>query len=132
MARLALDATTLLHIVTAEVEVDPAHQLVGVNAIRSQVLQRLLDDVRAGALTEQQALACHERMTRLPLRLLGDRVSRVTAWKLAIEHGWSIAQAEPVAIALLQADGLVTIDADFGAHAASVVPVLPLRALGPG
>jgi hypothetical protein len=57
------------------------------------------------------ALQIHERLTELKMRLLGDRVSRGTAWKLAREHDWdSLREAEYHAIARLQADALVTID----------------------
>jgi predicted nucleic acid-binding protein len=105
---------------------------VGGNAIRSQALQLLLDDVRAAARTQEDALALHKRLTRTRMRLLGDRVSRARAWRLALEHGWSIAQAEAVALALLQADGFVTVDPTLAAQASTVVPVLPVHALRQG
>jgi predicted nucleic acid-binding protein len=129
MARLAIDAPALLHLATADITIDPAHQLVGANAVRSQALQLLLDEVRAGTRSEQEARACHERMTRLRLRLLGDRVSRGTAWRLALEHGWSIADAECVAVAKLQADALVCADPRLAEGAAAVSPIQPLQAL---
>jgi hypothetical protein len=45
------------------------------------------------------------------MRLLGDRVSRRTAWRIAREHGWETTfDAEYLAVTKLQADGLVTID----------------------
>jgi predicted nucleic acid-binding protein len=129
MARLAVDAPALLHLAAQDTAVDPAHQLVGTNAVRSQALQLLLDQVRAGTRSEQEARACHERMTRLHLRLLGDRVSRGTAWRLALEHGWSIVDAECVAVAKLQADALVCGDPRLAEKAAAVVPIQPLEAL---
>jgi hypothetical protein len=64
------------------------------------------------------------------MRLLGDRVSRGTAWRIAREHGWdSLREAEYLAISRLQADALVTVDAAFAARAADVVPVASLNAL---
>jgi len=43
--------------------------------------------------------------------LLGDRVSRRTAWRIALEHGWdTIGDAEYLAVTQLQADVLITID----------------------
>jgi hypothetical protein len=39
-------------------------------------------------LAEDLALQHHERLTELKMRLLGDRVSRRTAWKVAREQGW--------------------------------------------
>jgi hypothetical protein len=45
------------------------------------------------------------------MRLLGDRVSRRTAWRIARDHGWETTfDAEHLAVTKLQADGLVTID----------------------
>jgi predicted nucleic acid-binding protein len=48
------------------------------------------------------------------MRLLGDRVSRRTAWKIAREHGWETTyDAEYLAVAKLQADALVTVTLDW-------------------
>ena len=79
MARYVIDAPTLLHLVDAGLAVDPGHQLVAPSSIRSESLELLLGDVRAGRRTEAAALATHERMTEIKLRLLGDRMSRRTA-----------------------------------------------------
>jgi hypothetical protein len=86
MARYVIDAPTLLQLIDDHVTVDPGHQLVAPNSIRSEALQLLLVDVRRGARTEKNALAVHERVTELKMRLLGDRVSRGNAWKIAREH----------------------------------------------
>ena len=83
MARYVIDAPTLVHRVDAGLQVDPGHQLVAPNSIRSEALERLLRDVRTGQRTEAAALAAHERMTEIKLRLLGDRVSRRNAWEIA-------------------------------------------------
>lgn len=130
MARYVIDAPTLLHIVAHEVEIDPGHQLVAPNLIRSQALSLLLAAVRHGELTEKVALQRHERLTELKMRLLGDRVSRRTAWKIARQHGWeSTFEAEYLAVCQLQADALVTIDPALAALATDVVPLAPLTAL---
>ena len=64
------------------------------------------------------------------MRLLGDRVSRRTAWKIAREQGWATTlDAEYLAVTRLQADALVTIDPKLAAKARDVVPVAPLAAL---
>ena len=77
-----------------------------------------------------EALAHHERMTELKMRLLGDRVSRRTAWKIAREHGWDTTyDAEYLAVCRLQADALVTVDEAFAARAGGIVPIEPLAAL---
>ena len=45
------------------------------------------------------------------MRLLADRVSRRTAWRIAREHGWdTLRDAEYLAMTKLQADALVTVD----------------------
>ena len=87
MARYVIDAHTLLHLVDSDVTIAPSHQLVAPNSIRSEALQLLLRDVRRGGRTRQDALKSHERMTELKMRLLGDRVSRRTAWDIALEPG---------------------------------------------
>jgi predicted nucleic acid-binding protein len=121
MTRYAVDAPTLLHLVASGTPVDGAHQLVATNAVRSQALQLLLDEVRAGRLTEREALDRHDRITELKMRLLGDRVSRRTAWRLALQHGLSIGAAEVLAVATLQADALVTVDSELASTASDVV-----------
>jgi predicted nucleic acid-binding protein len=68
-------------------------------------------------------------MTELKMRLLGDRVSRGNAWKIARQSGISIRDAEYLAVTRLQADALVTIDPRLAAQAADVVPVAPVETL---
>ena len=60
----------------------------------------LLEAVRNGDLTEELALQHDERLTELKMRLLGDRVSRRTAWKIARIEGWKTtysSQGRPLA-----------------------------------
>ena len=134
MARYAIDAATLLHLVGAELRVDPGHQLVAPNCIRSEALQLLLRDVRAGNRSEASALEAHERLTEIKMRLLGDRVSRRTAWQIARQHDWdTLRDAEYLAITRLQADALVTVDARLAAAAEDVVPLAAIDdLLAPG
>lgn len=130
MTRYAIDAPTLLAIAAGEVDVDTAHQLVAPARIRSDALAILLEAVRAGRLTEAEALARHERLTETKLRALNDRVSRRVAWDLASAHDWELGTAEYLAVAKLQADALVTADDDLAAKAAGIVPVGVRAALG--
>lgn len=124
MARYVIDAATLVHLVTRQLPVDPNHRLVAPNSIRSEALELLLADVGAGRLTDQQALAVHKQLTELKMRLLGDRVSRETAWRIAREHGWdTLRDAEYLAVTKLQADALVTVDPALADKAAGVVPI---------
>jgi predicted nucleic acid-binding protein len=133
VARYVIDAPTLLHLVAESVEVSPEHQLVAPNLIRSQALSLLLAAVRNGDLTEEVALQRHERLTEMKMRLLGDRVSRRTAWKIAQEQGWETTfDAEYLAVCKLQADALITIDATLATKAAHIVPLAPIAALTAG
>src|SRR3954465_13409727 len=61
VTRYVIDAPTLLHIVDNGLSIEPTHQLVAPNTIRSEALQLLLDDVRRGARTDKEALDAHER-----------------------------------------------------------------------
>ena len=86
--------------------------------------------MRRGDLSETDAMEQHERMTEVKMRLLGDRVSRRTAWRIAQEQGWeSLVEAEYVALARLQADALVTVDPDFADLITGLVPVKPVTVL---
>lgn len=130
MSRYVIDAPTLLRIVADDVAISPAHRLFAPNLIRSQALCLLLKAVRRDELTEREALRRHERLTELKMRLLGDRVSRRTAWRIAREQGWETTyDAEYIAVAKLQADALVTIDPVMAANATGIVPVAELPAL---
>jgi len=130
MTRYVIDAPTLLHIVANGVQVSDAHQLVAPNVIRSQALSLLLTAVRRGDLTESVALQRHERLTEVKMRLLGDRMSRRTAWKIARDQGWdTLNDAEYIAVTRLQADALVTVDPALAAKAGNLVPLAPLEAL---
>jgi predicted nucleic acid-binding protein len=134
MTRYVIDAPTLLHLVDTGLHVDPDHQLVAPNSIRSEALELLLHDVRAGKRDEAAALETHERMTEMKMRLLGDRVSRRTAWRFARQHDWdSLRDAEYLAVTRLQADALVTVDPNLAAMAQDVVAVAAIDdLLAPG
>ncbi len=130
MARYVIDAPTLLHLLDRDLAVDPGHQLVAPGSIRSEALLLLLRDVRRGDRTEKDALRTHERVTELKMRLLGDRASRGTAWRIAREQDWdTLRDAEYLAVTRLQADALVTVDPVLAAKAADIVPLAPLEAL---
>lgn len=133
MTRYVIDARTLLHIIANDVRIDPSHELVAPNLIRSQALALLFERVRNGELEEEVAIQHDERLTELKMRLLGDRVSRRTAWKIAREQGWDTTyDAEYLAVTALQADALVTIDPGMAVKARAVVPVAELGALSAG
>lgn len=129
MARYVIDAPTLLHLVANDVKVSSGHQLVAPTLIRSQALALLFAAVRRGEITEEVALRHHERITELKMRLLGDRVSRRTAWRIAQEHDVETFEAEYIAVTKLQADAFVTIVPELAEKAALVVPVAPIAAV---
>ena len=130
MTRYVIDAPTLVHLVANGVQVSPRHQIVAPNLIRSQALSLLLEAVRNGDLTEDLALQHHERLTELKMRLLGDRVSRRTAWRIAREQGWETTyDAEYLALTKLQADALVTVSPALATKGKDLVPLAQLEAL---
>jgi len=130
MTRFVIDAPTLLHLVANNVHISPSHQIVAPNLIRSQALSLLLEAVRHGDLTEDLALQHHERLTELKMRLLGDRVSRRTAWRIARERDLETTfDAEYLAVTKLQADALVTVTPALAIKAKGVVPLAPVEAL---
>src|SRR5271167_4683704 len=63
MARLAIDAPTLLRLVTSEHVPDVRHQLVAPSSVRADALDLLMVGVRRGDMEERVALQLHERMT---------------------------------------------------------------------
>jgi predicted nucleic acid-binding protein len=124
VTRFVIDAPTLLHLVAHDVPVLPEHQLVAPQLLRSQALALLFDAVRHGELTEEEALDRHDALTRVKVRLLGDRVSRRVAWQIARERGLeSTADAEYLAVTRLQGDLFVSVDPHARARADGVVPV---------
>lgn len=124
MTRFAIDPATLVRLAEDGHEVDAQHQLVAPTSIRSMALDLLLQRVRNGELTESAAMELHGRMTELKMRVLGDRVSRRTAWRIAMESGWETTQlADYLAVARLQADALITVNPDLADRAAGVVPL---------
>lgn len=130
MTRFVIDAPTLLHVLESGRSVGRSHQLVAPASIRSQVMDLLLRKVNHDELSEQEALALHERLTATRLRLLNDRVSRRAAWDIARRKGWdTVSQAEYLGLVRLQADALVTIDATLAAAGADIVPLAPLESL---
>ncbi|WP_245534364.1 hypothetical protein [Xylanimonas cellulosilytica] len=82
------------------------------------MLSSLYRDVRAGELDETTARERLEGIAALKIRLLGDRVSRAVAFRIAAQLGWDDTPlAEYLAVATLQADALITQDASLAAAA---------------
>lgn len=128
--RCGIDAPTLLLIASGDIVVAASHTLVAPNRILPDLLEILLAEVRVGSRDEKDALAIHQRATETKIRLLGDRVSRRTAWNLAREHDWpELRDAEYVAVAKLQADALATADPRLAGLASTIVTVVAPAAI---
>ena len=99
-------------------------QLVAPTLLRSQVLSTLYQRVRQGDLTKPEARAHLDYIRGLRIRLLGDRVLQNVAWDVAVELDWpDTLAAEYIALTKLQADALITHDAQFDAAAALLVTI---------
>lgn len=124
MTRYVIDPTTTIRLLREGREVHDAHRLVAPGALRSQVMSILFREVRDGATTDADARALLDGLTTMTVRLLNDRVSRATAWKVATELGWDdTADAEYVAVTRLQADALVAGGSGLARRAEGVVPL---------
>lgn len=122
MTRYGIDAATAVRLVREGITVE--HQLVAPSTLRSQVMSLIYDEVRRGETSGADARAMLDRLTTLRVRVLGDRVSRATAWKIATDQGWDdTAQAEYIAVTKLQADALVALDPALSAKAEGIVPL---------
>ena len=105
-----------------------ATSYVGPSVLRSHALSMLYRDVRDGRLDEKTGRDQLDGLAGLKIRLLGDRVSRSRAWKFAEQLGWDdTTAAEYLAVAVLQADALVTEDEQLIAGARGLVPLALLR-----
>lgn len=106
------------------------HQLVAPTLLRSQLLSLLYRAVRRGELTKQEADQELTYVRGLQIRLLGDRVLQSVAWKIADQLGWpDTFDAEYIALTQLQADALVTLDAELAAVVKGLVAVAPFEVL---
>ena len=133
MTRFVVDAPTLVQLAEYRLPVHPHHQLLAPHAVRSQALDLLLARVRGGRCTDRDALLLHEAMTAIPIRLLGDRVSRRTAWQLARQLDLeTVQEVEYLAVAVLQGDALVTSDPRLSALADGRVRVAAVADLSAG
>ena len=99
------------------------------NRIRTQALTLLLDEVRRGALTENLALQGHEQLTALKMRLLGDRVSRRTAWKVARKQGWERRNEAECLAPSYKRTRWSRSTTRFQRRAEGIVPLAPVEAL---
>src|SRR6266705_5346168 len=113
MTSFVVDASAVLHLASAGLEVPVAHELLAPTLLRSQTLSALHEAVERGEIPADVARDRLTRIGQMPIRLLGDAVLRRHAWDLAEQLGWdSTYNAEYVALTQLQADAFVTLDAE--------------------
>jgi predicted nucleic acid-binding protein len=130
MTRYAIDVAVAIRLVSEASVVADEHRLVAPKSLQTQAMSHLYREVRAGRMDRDQAREILDGITTTRIRLLGDRVSRGTAWRIAEQLGWDDpAIAEYIAVAQLQADAFVTLDESLAHEVAKLVSVAPFQAL---
>jgi predicted nucleic acid-binding protein len=125
-----VDCGVVLHLAGEEFELPSEHELLAPTLLRSQTLSALHEAVHAGELEPDVARNRLRRVNALPIRLLGDAVLRRRAWEVADRLGWAQTyDAEYVALTLLQADALVTLDTELARKVEGLVATAPIEAL---
>ena len=122
MAHYVIDASAAIELAEAGYVPASGDSLLAPTLLRSEVLAQLRRSVVAGERDDHAARTLIAAVDRLPIRLLGDRVLRKTAWRLAAELGSADTfAAEYVALTVLHGDALVTDVPD--AYAGANVPL---------
>jgi predicted nucleic acid-binding protein len=122
VTRFVVDAGAVIHLASAGGRVRGTHKLLAPTLLRSQVLSAMHEAVQRGDLPADVARDQLARIGRMPIRLLGDAVLRRRAWDIAEQLGWaSTYNAEYVALTQLQADALVTLDAELARSVEGIV-----------
>jgi predicted nucleic acid-binding protein len=130
MTRFVVDCGVVLHLASEGAEAPAEHELLAPTLLRSQTLSALHEAVHEGETAPAVALDRLTRIWAMPIRLLGDAVLRRRAWELAEQLGWAETyDAEYVALTQLQADAVVTLDADLARRVAGIVPTATIEAL---
>jgi hypothetical protein len=130
MTRFCIDAHVAIRLARERLVVPPEHKLVAPSVLRSQALRLVYRSYRQDELSSAEAKSILDGVTTMDIRLLGDRVSRGRAWRLAEDNGWDdTIAAEYISVAQLQADVLVALDPDVLRVAAGLVEIAPFEAL---
>ena len=130
MTRFVVDAGAVLELARSGLEVPAEHELLAPTLLRSQVLSVLHEAVQRGELPADVARERLALIGRMQIRLLGDAVLRRRAWEVADQLGWAETyDAEYVALTLLQADALVTLDEELARGVEGLVSTATLDAL---
>ena len=130
MKRFVVDARAVLHLASTGAKLARGPELLAPTLLRSQTLSLLHEAVARGAVSPEVARERLARIARMPIRLLGDAVLRRRAWDVAEQLGWaSTYDAEYVALTLLQADALVTLDAKLARKVRGIIAIASIDAL---
>ena len=130
MTRFVVDAGVVIRLASEAIRVAPEHELLAPTLIRSETLSALHESVARGEIPADAGLDRHRLISQMPIRLLGDAVLRRRAWQVADQLGWDKTYvAEYVALSLLQADALVTLDADLARRVEGIVATASIDAL---
>jgi predicted nucleic acid-binding protein len=130
MARFVVHLSAVLALAELEAEIPAEHELLAPTLLRSQVLSVLHEAVHGGELDAGAARMRLEWIGKLPVRLLGDAALRRRAWEIADRLDWpSTYDAEYVALTLLQADALITLDEGLERAVRGIVETAPLKVL---
>ena len=133
MTRFVVDASAVLHMASAEIEVPLEHKLLAPTLLRSQTLSALHEAVQRNEIPVDLARLHFARIGRMPIRLLGDAVLRRRAWELADQLGWaSTYNAEYVALTQLQADAFITLDTELARSVKGIVATASIDSLTDG
>lgn len=122
--------SAVLHLASVGGEVPGEHKLLAPTLLRSQTLSALHEAVQRGEVPADIARDRLVRIDRMPIRLLGDAVLRRRAWDLADQLGLaSTYNAEYVALTLLQADALITLDGELALSLHGIVAIASIDEL---
>lgn len=131
MARYGIDALVAIRLAEQGLGPREGDQLVAPAVLRTDALRVLFRQVAAGQREERAALDLIRVIAGTPMRVLGDKVSMRTAWRIAADLGLEDpTPAAYLAVTRLQADALVALDPALLRLADGVVPVQPLATLG--
>ncbi len=130
MTRFVLDPLAAIEVVRSRAALPEEHRLVAPARLRSDTLGVLYRAYRGGEEQPDEARRLLDGITTMRIRLLNDRVSRGTAWRIADRLGWDDpADAEYLAVTQLQADALIALDPGLAERARDLVEVVALDAL---
>ena len=130
MTRYVIGPDVAIRLAHEQAAIGDGHQILAPTLLRSQMLSSLYQAVHRGEMTKKDAEQRLNYVRGLRIRLLGDRVLQNVAWRVAGQLGWpDTFAAEYVALTQLQADALITLDAQLAHAVKDLVRVEPIEAL---